>query len=443
MKKPGVGHLFQRGKTYWLEFTVDGQRFRQSLETRDKVEAKQKAESKLQPYRAGTEADRLAVIASRINAAKRQAATSGTTASMAGAWGLFLALDKERRPYPGPATLAQYEGHLGAFVDWMEKNAPGVKTLAAVKEDHAVRFIRHLNEQGLADGRVNKYKRFLKMFFRVMAKPYGLAENPFAGIQTSKLVVQAAKQPFTVEELRQIVTKAEGEMQTLYLLGAGLGLRLGDCCTLLWGEVDLARRLVLRVPRKTARKGQSVKIGMPPWLPSHLESLPRRGPYVLPGLAAEYEAGKSPNITNRIQKHLEACGILTVKPGTGEGSEEKDSKGHPIPGTAKRAVVMKGFHSFRHSFVSLNADAGTPQATMQKIVGHGSPAMTLHYLTPSDSMVLKAADALPALLAGPKSEKAPTLEVMVPAAEIRNLVETLTPSNAAKVRAQLLKMLES
>ena len=35
---------------------------------------------------------------------------------------------------------------------------------------------------------------------------------------------------------------------------------------------------------------------------------------------------------------------------------------------------------------------------MQKLVGHGSPMMTLHYLTPSDAMVLKAADSLPALL---------------------------------------------
>ena len=75
MKKPGTGYLFKRGKTYWLEFTVDGQRFRQSLETRDKAEAKQKADAKLQPYRAGTEADRLAVIASRIQSAKATAAT--------------------------------------------------------------------------------------------------------------------------------------------------------------------------------------------------------------------------------------------------------------------------------------------------------------------------------------------------------------------------------
>lgn len=385
MKKPGSGHLFKRGKTYWLEFTVDGKRFRQSLGTRDGEKAKVEANKILEPHRAGADVDRLAAIARRIQTAKDTAATSSTAATLANAWSLFLALDKERRPYPGAATLADYEGHWSAFVEWMEKSAPSVKTMATVKEDHAVRFIRHLNAQGLTDGRVNKYKRFLKMFFRVMAKPYGLGGNPFDDIQTNKNVVQTAKQPFTVEELRAIVERADGEMRTLYLLGAGLGLRLGDCCTLLWGEVDLARRMVNRVPHKTARRGVAVKIGIPVELAAHLATLPRRGPYVLPGLAAEYEAGKAPNITKRIKSHVENCGILTVKPGTGGD-------------TGKRAVTLKGFHSFRHSYVSLNADAGTSQSVMQKLVGHGSPAMTMHYLTPTDRMVLQAADALPVLL---------------------------------------------
>jgi hypothetical protein len=90
----------------------------------------------------------------------------------------------------------------------------------------------------------------------------------------------------------------------------------------------------------------------------------------------------------------------------------------------------------------MNADAGTPQATMTKLVGHGNAQMTMRYLHPTDRMVLQAADALPALLEGPKVEKAPPAEIMVPAAEIRALVEKLTPKNAAEVRAQLLKMLE-
>mgnify|MGYP001209296975 CR=1 FL=1 len=379
--KPRKGYLYKRGYVYWVQYRVDGKLFRESLGTTSAREAKTRAAEKLAPYAAKVEAERLAVVAARLKAARNRAASATAGASLAGAWSAFVALDKEARPDPGPATLAQYESHWNTFTDWIEKNAPAVKALADVRESHAAGFIRHLNTSGLSVGRVNKYKRFLKMFFRVMLAG---GENPFAAMKAQK-DVQTAKQPFTVEELRAIVERAAGEMRTLYLLGAGTGLRLGDCCTLQWGEVDLARRLILRVPNKTARRGETVKIGLPPTLAAHLDALPRYGPYVLPGLAAEYLAGKAPDIAKRIGRHLEDCGIQTVKPGTGEG-------------TGRRAVVLKGFHSFRHSYVSLNADAGTPQATMQKLVGHGSPMMTLHYLTPSDAMVLKAADSLPALL---------------------------------------------
>ncbi len=416
MKKPGAGHLFQRGETYWIEYTQDGVRTRQTLGTKNGEEAKRAAEKILEPIRAGSEAARIAALIAKMKAAKATAET-GPVATLPGAWNLFEGLDKEARPDPGPATLAQYKGHWSAFVEWMAENAPSIKTLAAVREEHAKRFISSLNAQGLSAGRVNKYKRFLKMFFRVMASG---TENPFSSIQTNKLVVQTAKQPFTVEELREIVSTAEGDMQTLFLLGAGTGLRLGDCCTLMWGECDLARRLILRVPNKTARKGVAVKIGLPPSLAAHLATLPRRGPYVLPELAAEYEKGNASAITRRIQDHLEKCKIQTVKPGTGGE-------------TGKRAVVLKGFHSFRHSYVSLNADAGTPQATMQKLVGHGSPMMTLHYLTPSDSMVLKAADSIPHLLTAEIVE--PTREPLPPWA-----VEIVKNAQSLKaLRAELLK----
>ena len=39
--------------------------------------------------------------------------------------------------------------------------------------------------------------------------------------------------------------------------------------------------------------------------------------------------------------------------------------------TGKRAVVEVGFHSLRHTFVSLQAESGTPQTVVQAIVGHG------------------------------------------------------------------------
>jgi integrase len=387
MKKPGQGHIFRRGETYWLEYTVDGTRFRQTLGTRDGDEAQRKANHILEPHRAGTEADRLAVIAQRIKTAKTKARGAGAVA-LADAWATWEALDTETRRDPGPATLKQYKGQWSAFMGWMQENAPAVKLLAAVKESHARRFVEHLKASGYSVGRVNQYKIFLRMFFRTMGRIGAVAENPFANLET-QTAVQNSRQTFTVEEMRTIVASATGELKTLFLIGAGTGLRLADCCTLMWGECDLARRLIERLPRKTAHLGEKakVKIGIPVDLAAHLATLPRRGPYVLPGLAKEYTGGKSAEVSNRIQAHLEACGIQTTKPGTGKG-------------TGRRAIVLKGFHSFRHTYVSLNADAGTSQMTMQKLVGHGNAQMTMRYLHPTDNMVLKAADSIPHLLVG-------------------------------------------
>ena len=399
--KPCKGYIYQRGDVYWVQYRVDGELFRESLETTSAREAKTKAAEKVAPFAAKAKAERLAAIGARLKAAKSVAAAAGHPATIGTGWELFTGLDKDDRPEAGPVTMRMYETLWNTFAEWMEKTSPAVKTLRAVQECHAKAFVRHLDGLGLSVGRVNKYKRFLKMFFRVVASKAGILENPFQAIETRD-DSQTAKQPFTVEELQKIVGTSSGELQTLFLIGFGTGLRLGDCCTLMWGEVDLARRRILRVPRKTARtSGTAVKIGIPHTLAEHLATLLRSGPYVLPGLAQEYETGHAPEISRKIQAHLTNCGIQTVKPGTGEG-------------TSKRAVVLKGFHSFRHSFVSLNADAGTPQSTMQKLVGHGSPMMTLHYLTPSDAMVLKAADSLPALLgagAKPAREPLPTWAV--------------------------------
>ena len=422
--KPRKGYVYKRGNVYWLQYIVDGTRFQESLETSSAREAKSKAAEKMQPYAANAEAERLAAIGARLKAAKSIAASSGHPATVGTGWALFTGMDKDDRPEAGPLTMRMYASLWNTFAEWMEKTSPAVKTLRAVQECHAKAFIRHLDGLGLSVGRVNKYKRFLKMFFRVVAGKAGILENPFHAIETRD-DSQTAKQPFTVEELREIVSKAEGEMQSLFLLGAGTGLRLGDCCTLMWGETDLARRRILRVPNKTARtSGAAVKIGIPHTLAEHLAALPRSGPYVLPGLAQEYETGHVPEISRRIQAHLTSCGIQTVKPGTGEG-------------TGKRAVVLKGFHSFRHSFVSLNADAGTPQATMQKLVGHGSPMMTLHYLTLSDKMVLAAADALPTLLPDNTAKQA-ALREPLPAWAVADL-QTMTAGTWGKVRDSMLK----
>ena len=55
------------------------------------------------------------------------------------------------------------------------------------------------------------------------------------------------------------------------------------------------------------------------------------------------------------------------------------------------------FHSFRHTFVSMAANAGVPLHIVQSIVGHESTAMTRHYYHENVEALRGAVNAIPSL----------------------------------------------
>ena len=63
--------------------------------------------------------------------------------------------------------------------------------------------------------------------------------------------------------------------------------------------------------------------------------------------------------TSEIQAFFESCGIKTT---------EDIGDGH-----RRRAIVRVGFHSLRHTFVSLCAKAGAPLHVVQKLVRPWQP----------------------------------------------------------------------
>jgi len=76
----------------------------------------------------------------------------------------------------------------------------------------------------------------------------------------------------------------------------------------------------------------------------------------LPDMSKRYNDNRAAAITRKIQKHFAACGIRIHR-------EARRAKG-------TRASVEVGFHSLRHTFVTLHAEVGTPTALLEKIVGH-------------------------------------------------------------------------
>ena len=62
-----------------------------------------------------------------------------------------------------------------------------------------------------------------------------------------------------------------------------------------------------------------------------------------------------------------------------------------------RATPEATFHSLRHTFVSLSANAGMPLTVIASIVGHSSTAMTRHYYHENEEALRRAVAAIPSL----------------------------------------------
>ena len=96
--------------------------------------------------------------------------------------------------------------------------------------------------------------------------------------------------------------------------------------------------------------------------------------------------------------------------------------------------------TLRHTWVSMHAARGTPQAVIQDSVGHSNPAMTAHYTHVSEATARDVALALPAFTA----TDANTPALPTPQADIRGQVRALAGKSEIpdKLPAGVVKVLE-
>jgi integrase len=295
----------------------------------------------------------------------------------------------------------------------------------AVAEEYAA----SLNHGRLSAGTFNKHLNLLKLVFRVLKDKGRVTVNPWADIQRKRNVAQGRRE-LTIEELRNVCQSATGDLRVLFGLGIYSGMRLGDCATLRWAEVDMARNIIRRIPNKTARRNpKPVIVPIHPVLKEMLETTATKqcGDYVLPEIAELYPR-RPDAVTNLVQRHLIACKIKTHKPGTGENG--------------KRAVVEVGFHSLRHTFVSPCRESNAPLAVVESIVGHSNPAMTRYYTHVGELAAGQAVAMLPSVM-GQAASIASTVNLEATLSQARAMAQKMTAKNWRKKQAALLALLES
>jgi integrase len=271
----------------------------------------------------------------------------------------------------------------------------------------------------------------LTLVFRVLKHKAKLTSNPWEEIQRKRIAPQSRRE-LTIDELKKVCLAATGELRTLLALGVYSGLRLGDCATLRWGEVDLPRGLIRRIPNKTARRNpKPVIVPIHPVLRDLLAVTPanERGDYVLPETAVLYQK-RADLVTDKVQSHLIACGLKPHKPGTGKGG--------------KRAVVEVGFHSLRHTFVSMCRESNAPLSVVESIVGHSSPAMTRHYTHVGELAAGRAVALLPSVIGDGKAHhNGSPVDEDNDLRKAHRIAKSITAANWKAKKAALLAVLKA
>ena len=438
--KSRTGYLHKRGDNFYVSWRVNGKLFMKALRDgngqpitskREAEEAKQKF---MAPMVKADEVEVLEAITGRLEGRKAELVAydeqQNPALPISQTWTEFLA--SPNRPDSGPETLYQYECQWSRFADWMKEKHPYKLTLRDVTREIAEEYAGSMNHGILSANTYNKHLGLLTLVFRVVKRKAKITENPWEEIERKRLVTHSRRE-LTVDELRKVCGDAAGELRTLLAVGIYTGLRLGDCATLRWAEVDLPRGIIRRIPNKIARSNPNpVLVPVHAVLRDMLAATPleQRSEYVLPELAKLY-AHRSDAVTDRVQSHFKACGIKVWKAGTGPDSED-----------AKRAVIEVGFHSLRHSFVSLCREANAPLSVVEAIVGHASPAMTRHYTHVGQLAASNAVAALPAVI----GEAAPVESKRTPEAilsEARAIAESITGKNWREKKAGLLALLST
>ena len=290
--------------------------------------------------------------------------------------------DSPNRPQKsGSDTMRMYEMQIGRFVAWMAAHYPEATEMRQVSKEIATAFLSDFGK-AVSANTYNKYATLLRAVWRTLGETARCKVNPWEGVRRKTQSEENGRRALTIEELTRVCSTLTGEMRVLFALGLYTGLRLGDCCLMDWGTVDMVRRVIVTTPRKTKKKKTIVEIPIHPALYAILDETPprRRTEYIMPDMAMTYRRDTSA-VAARIRRAFEAAGFKTRA---------------EVDGYAN-AVAKIGFHSLRHTFVSLMGNAGAPLALVQSIVGHSNPMMTAHYFHARTDALANAVGNLPTI----------------------------------------------
>lgn len=429
------GRLELRGKKWLAIWMVNGKRQSQStgetdraaaekwlarkleaVKTADGMKALDKDETTIREMQAALFKGKLLDIRDE-RAALEDAATRLTFDD---AWAEYVRTPKRKNVTA--ATLANMEARWRRFVAWMKEQHPDAAELRNVTPQIATAYAAVVRPL-FVPASYNMTLAAMSQIWTTLADEIGWKVNPWARQYLPRLSMpKTERRDISDDELARIFDAARKEVPPLHYLFTVMlytGARLGDCAKLRWRDIDLARGFLSFIPQKNQRYGERARVKIPilPPLRAMLETYPanKRDGYVMPDMAAEYEAKRLSGTITEFFKTK--CGIETNR------KTEVGNKAHTVVSA----------HSFRHTFVSKAANAGIPFAIVQQIVGHQTAEMCHHYFHENEDATLRAFAAFPVKTAAQQIENRDPGDVI----DVEAVETTAVRPTAAERRAAL------
>ncbi len=373
--------LYKRGKTWHTDFSVDGQRFRQSLDTTDWREAQ------------SLERD---LIASAKEGKLTQAGQGFAKLNMTEALERYLA---DRTARVQPRSARSESDHAKPLREYF-----GCLPIARIDIDRILAYVRQRKARGLSNVTMNMELGILRRVLK-RAKRWHLFADEVPRLPERRDIGRALQPD---EKLRLLkVAQSKPEWETAYLaslLALNTTMRGCEVKQLRWRDVDLMdHSLVIR--RSKTRAGERV-IPLNASAYNAVMRLRERAHscfgadlqpdwYVFPSS----EGYSKPDPTKPMSGWRSAWRSLTRAITCPACSELQNPaancrKCRADTSKVKSSTVGLRFHDLRHHAITELAESQASDRTVMSIAGHVSQAMLAHYSHVRIEAKRKALDAL-------------------------------------------------
>lgn len=286
-----------------------------------------------------------------------------------------------------PATVAFYKTALKRFRLYLGNRAED--SLDKLRHEDIIGYRTYLkDEEMLADKSINHLIKGLRACLSSAKKRNLLELDPTENIQKLQERNSVTRKPFKPEQIEALFTVTQDEeWRGMMLVALYTGLRITDIANLVSDNVNLKEQIIVVTPRKTKDKLTNLVIPLHAELQNYFNNSPPSplGKAPLFQSLAKISTGGRKGLSANFKKIMlkaEVDPLMIRRKGNGAARDNSEL----------------GFHSFRHTFITMLTNAGVREEIRKKLSGHSDHGDVHARYTHHDLRILREAiDKLPSL----------------------------------------------